>query len=356
MSKKKIRFLFLMLLLVAISVSIFVFFKMNDHVDNKEAEVFKAVTDGDSDGETFFFLYSHPFNGKSVVTSTKDGKNFYKDQYEISDVPFLQENKEKENEIFLFAEHDSLYYTLTPEKRLEEHNLKAPFTFFYQSEGVTVKSFNTDITDNHIEINDETFHKKYQLTLPSLLTSANADEEYIYIINYFAKEEKNVLHIIDREKGEKVKTIDLIESVSPDTAIEFFNDQLVVNTKEKLAFISKRTWEVDFIDYPADLSEPTGLYSAGDQQNLFVSFVDHKGNTGIATYDSKLKKTKEFHTNFPYTDSKFKDGRLYVSVQIEDQEKVGGRFGVFDIYTGEKLKEFTIPKEEVKVQDFLVIK
>lgn len=137
--------------------------------------------------------------------------------------------------------------------------------------------------------------------------------------------------------------------------IEFFLDYLLINTESQLSVLNKATWTIELIDYPDNTMIPDQLYVDVDQKLIYVIYADYNGKARVIKLNEDLEIIDSYNLNFDYMTSIIKNKKLYILHQIENVEETGGKLAVFDLHSGEKIQEFDIPKEKVKVQDFIII-
>lgn len=228
---------------------------------------------------------------------------------------------------------------------IKEHLLSDPFAFWYEGEDVSVKAYNVDTAGNEIHINDRKTKKKYQLTLPSLVTMGASDENYIYIIQSMS------IYVIDRNTEEIIETLSLASYADKFADSEEF---IVASSQHELTVIEKGTWKTTYIPYPDELEYADTVYYDKESGTFYVTYEDKEGEANLLEYG----KDFSFHTyglKFPYMDAKFKGDQLYIVAQEEHKKGIGGYVGVFDIQSKKMLYQFDLPEEQVKVQDFVVV-
>ncbi|MER0468819.1 hypothetical protein ABR330_19545 [Bacillus cabrialesii subsp. cabrialesii] len=294
--------------------------------------------------DRIFFIYSNPFIKESTLLSTSTGARFNRRTFKVADVPYVQTKSVASTDLVLLAEHEPFYYTLEKDV-IKEHPLLDPFAFWYEGKDVSVKAYNVDTARNEIHINDRKTKKEYRLTLPSLVTMGACDENYIYVIQSMA------IYVIDRNTEEIIETLSLASYA--DTFADS-KDFIVASSEHKLTVIEKATWKTTYIPYPDDLEYADTVYYDKESGIFYVTYEDKDGEASLLEYGEDFS-FRTYGLKFPYMEAKFKGNQLYIVAQEEHKKGIGGYVGVFDIHSKEKLYQFNLPEEQVKVQDFVVV-
>jgi uncharacterized secreted protein with C-terminal beta-propeller domain len=163
------------------------------------------------------------------------------------------------------------------------------------------------------------------------------------------EEGKYNLHIIERATGIIVKTVDIPPSVGDITK---FGEKIVLSSEEKLTIVDLDDWKVSTVEYPLLSGYPHKLYVRNN--NLYLTYVDKRGNSYILIMDKNFSWVKHTELHFPYMTATFRDNKLYILQQYELTEKFGGIMGIFDLETLNKETEILLPKKKHKVQDLLI--
>ncbi|MEC0830984.1 hypothetical protein P8917_21265, partial [Bacillus atrophaeus] len=195
--------------------------------------------------DKIFFIYSNPFIKKSVLISTSHGEKFNKRYFKVPDIPYIQKKSHSSDDIVLLAEHEPYYYTLN-NNTIKQHKLSNPFAFWYQGENVSVKAYNVDTNGNELKVKDKKFNKKYNLTLPSLVTMGASDDKYIYVIQGMS------IYVIDRKTEEIIKTLGLASYAD---LFDHSDNYIVASSDHELTIIEKGSWKSKFLKYPDDLDQ-----------------------------------------------------------------------------------------------------
>ncbi|MGO0713187.1 phage receptor protein (YeeG) [Bacillus subtilis subsp. subtilis] len=311
-------------------------------IDKGEHSVNASKIDPTED--KIFFIYSNPFIKKSALISTSQGEKFNKRYFKVPDIPYIQKKAYSSDDIVLLAEHEPYYYTLNNNK-IKEHKLSNPFAFWYEGENVSVKAYNVDTNGNELKIKDKQFNKKYSLTLPSLVTMGANDGKYIYVIQSMS------IYVIDRKTEEIIKTLGLASYAD---LFDHSDNYIVASSDHELTVIEKGSWKSKFLKYPDDLEQADAVHYDEKSGKFYVTYINKSGNAGLLEINKDFSVEK-FDLKFPYMNAKFKDQKLYVISQEENKKGIGGYMGIFDIRTKKKLKEFNLPEETTKVQDFLIL-
>ncbi|MED4648450.1 hypothetical protein P9293_13755 [Bacillus inaquosorum] len=333
----KKRFILLGLYASVFMLAVYIFFQnKNTHPVQSSAI--------DPKEDRIFFIYSNPFIKESTLLSTSTGEKFNRRTFKVADVPYIQTKSYASTDLVLLAEHEPFYYTLEKDA-IKEHPLSDPFAFWYEGKDVSVKAYNVDTAGNEFHINDRKTKKKYQLTLPSLVTMGASDENYIYIIQSMS------IYVIDRNTEEIIETLSLASYADKFADSE---EIIVASSQHELTVIEKGTWKTTYIPYPDELEYADTVYYDKESGTFYVTYEDKDGEANLLEYG----KDFSFHTyglKFPYMEAKFKGNQLYIVAQEEHKKGIGGYVGVFDIRSKKKLYQFDLPEEQVKVQDFVVI-
>lgn len=332
--KKTVSIILLLLILIG---GIFIYIKSTTTSENVSAE--KLLSN------SYLFVYSHPTQGKTVVSSTNDGVEYIKGEYNVQDTPNIERGLN--NELLILSEHNSNYYTIGDGK-LQKHEVPGPLTFIEESKELAIKSYNIDISDNILEVNDTTYNKEYKLTLPTYLEDISYDDKKIYVINN-TLDEKALLHVVDRISGTVINTVELNSYL---VNILSYKDQLIIVGIDEITIVNKNTLKKKEIQYESNVFMPIEIIN--DNNIFYFIYADLNGHTNISKLNSKFEIEQDINLKFPYMVSEIKDMKLHILYQIENSQDIGGKFAVFDIRNGVKLIEFDIPVENVKVQNLLI--
>ncbi|MDR4435312.1 hypothetical protein [Bacillus tequilensis] len=294
--------------------------------------------------DKIFFIYSNPLIKKSALISTSQGEKFNKRYFNVPDIPYIQKKADSSDDIVLLAEHEPYYYTLNNNK-IKEHRLSNPFAFWYEGKNVSVKAYNVDTNGNELKIKDKQFNKKYSLTLPSLVTMGANDGKYIYVIQSMS------IYVIDRKTEEIIKNLGLASYAD---LFDHSEKHIVASSEHELTVIEKESWKSKFLKYPDDLEQADAVHYDEKSGKFYVTYINKSGNAGLLEINKDFS-FEIYDLKFPYMNAQFKDQKLYVISQEENKKGIGGYMGIFDIRTKKKLKEFNLPEETTKVQDFLIL-
>lgn len=210
---------------------------------------------------------------------------------------------------------------------------------------MSVKAYNVDTNGNELKVKDKKFNKKYNLTLPSLVTMGASDDKYIYVIQGMS------IYVIDRKTEEIIKTLGLASYAD---LFDHSDNYIVASSDHELTIIEKGSWKSKFLKYPDDLDQADTVHYDEKSEKFYVTYINKSGNAGLLEINKDFSFEK-FELKFPYMNAKFKDQKLYIVSQEENKKGIGGYMGIFDIRTKKKLNEFNLPEETTKVQDFVVL-
>lgn len=309
-------------------------------------EVFKV--NNFSENNNYTFIYSHPTE-KTQLLSTRDGKEFNVHSLNYTDI--FNSEIAFNNEILLWPTHEDYLLRIDQKNNLTKEKLSSPLNFIKEDKGITIKALNHDLTTNILKVDDRTNKKQYDLDFPTFLVNAYLSQESIYLLNDDIEKEKSVIHIINRNKGELQETISLPGSAQDVTE---FQGNIVIGSDNKLTVLNKETLKTTNIPYPANNIFPDKLYVKNDQ--LFLSYGNlETGSINLLIFDESLQVVDQIDLEAPLTVSKFKNDKLYVLSQYEMEQKYGGLFTIFDLNSLKIEKEINLPKEDIKVQDFILL-
>ncbi|KXG09442.1 hypothetical protein AT864_02396 [Anoxybacillus sp. P3H1B] len=352
MSQKEKRTIKILLIIVASAAFIwflgnllldFLSYKKSNIVMNENIEL--KLNDGE-----LHFIYSHPFDDGSYYLKTKDGLNFEKVKFDLNDISYLY--NDFDNNVYLLSQHAFSYYKITKKgDDIVENKIPFPLTFMFKDQNLEVFGINKDIQSNTLDVRDLKYHKKYQIEYPTYLSLMNYDDKYIYLSNDVIDQEKSVIRIISRENGEEVKTIEISSTA---TDLVFYKDKVVAVTDHFLHFIDKNTFDVMDISYPLSSAVGEGDKAISINNKLYVSY-NNKGKVSILTLDEKYKWENTINLDINYGSGKFIDHQFFVLEQYELSEDAGGKLSVYDI-TEDKVTSIFLPKQDRKVQDFVLTK
>lgn len=298
----------------------------------------------------YLFLYSNPFKDKSHIVMTNDGKSYDKVTLKISDTPIMGKNSD--NNLMLPAEHVSKYYIVNNNFDVTEQKLNAPYTFFIKEKDIEVESFNTNISDNDFKVTDRIYKKEYSIKLPAFINNAIYDSKNIFVLIYNVETELNEVHVINRQKG----YIDQVYQVN-DGASEMLRvrDFLLLNTKGSLTILNINSGNILYYKYPSEVAEADKMFFY-QKGTIFLTYADYHGNLGLLVLDDHFSEQNNLGFDIPLMKSKLIKDKIFVLSQIKNDPEIGGKFCIIDANTLRIEQLFNLPKEDIKVQDFMITK
>ncbi|MBG9776068.1 hypothetical protein O0555_04580 [Brevibacillus laterosporus] len=298
----------------------------------------------------YLFLYSNPFKDKSHIVMTNDGKSYDKVTLKISDTPIMGKNSD--NNLMLPAEHVSKYYIVNNNFDVTEQKLNAPYTFFIKEKDIEVESFNTNISDNDFKVTDRIYKKEYSIKLPAFINNAIYDSQNIFVLIYNVETELNEVHVINRQKG----YIDQVYQVN-DGASEMLRvrDFLLLNTKGSLTILNINSGNILYYKYPSEVAEADKMFFY-QKGTIFLTYADYHGNLGLLVLDDHFSEQNNLRFDIPLMKSKLIKDKIFVLSQIKNDPEIGGKFCIIDANTLRIEQLFNLPKEDIKVQDFMITK
>ncbi|WPS87789.1 hypothetical protein SMD22_25630 [Brevibacillus halotolerans] len=308
------------------------------------------TTDYEISNYKYLFLYSNPFKDKSHIVMTNDGRSYDKVTLKISDTPIME--KDSDNNLMLPAEHVSKYYVVNNNFDVTEQKLNAPYTFFIKEKDIEVESFNTNISDNDLKVTDRIYNKKYSIKLPAFINNVIYDEQNIFVLIYNIETELNEVHVINRKKG----SIDQVYKVN-DGASEMLRvkEFLLLNTKGSLTILDIDSGNIIYRKYPSEVAEADKMFIY-QKDTIFLTYADYDGNLGLLVLDDRFSVKNSLSFDVPLMKSKFSKDKIFVLSQIKNDPKIGGKFCIIDLNTLRMEQLFNLPKEDIKVQDFMIMK
>ncbi|MBM7107228.1 hypothetical protein SAM19_00578 [Brevibacillus laterosporus] len=298
----------------------------------------------------YLFLYSNPFKDKSHIVMTNDGKSYDKVTLKISDTPIMGRNSD--NNLMLPAEHVSKYYIVNNNFDVTEQKLNAPYTFFIKEKDIEVESFNTNISDNDFKVTDRIYKKEYSIKLPAFINNAIYDSQNIFVLIYNVETGLNEVHVINRQKG----YIDQVYQVN-DGASEMLRvkDFLLLNTKGSLTILNINSGNILYYKYPSEVAEADKMFFY-QKGTIFLTYADYHGNLGLLVLDDHFSEQNNLRFDIPLMKSKLIKDKIFVLSQIKNDPEIGGKFCIIDANTLRIEQLFNLPKEDIKVQDFMITK
>lgn len=298
----------------------------------------------------YLFLYSNPFKDKSHIVMTNDGKSYDKVTLKISDTPIIGKNSD--NNLMLPAEHVSKYYIVNNNFDVTEQKLNAPYTFFIKEKDIEVESFNTNISDNDFKVTDRIYKKEYSIKLPAFINNAIYDSQNIFVLIYNVETELNEVHVINRQKG----YIDQVYQVN-DGASEMLRvrDFLLLNTKGSLTILNINSGNILYYKYPSEVAEADKMFFY-QKGTIFLTYAVYHGNLGLLVLDDHFSEQNNLRFDIPLMKSKLIKDKIFVLSQIKNDPEIGGKFCIIDANTLRIEQLFNLPKEDIKVQDFMITK
>jgi hypothetical protein len=309
----------------------------------------KDEVKGKTNEKKLQFLYSHPFEERSYLNSTTDGKTFKKKNLNSGDLFLISENKVNNNLEFL-PTYKSEIFTLKENGNMVSQKVIAPLTFMINNKDIHIQSFNKDVKINILQVEDKKFHLQYKLELPTYLLFADYDAKYIYIYNDVMEELKHNLYIIDRKNGNLIKKIRL-KGKAKDIYIK--GSYIYLSTNNNLTILERDSWKIKVRDYPFENVEGNKLHNINDK--IYIVLVDKIGKLYMGELDKSLNWTNKAKLETTYLALVFQDNELFILNRVET-DKIGGVVSVYNLKDMKQVKQFAIPKEDLKVVNFYVSK
>lgn len=298
----------------------------------------------------YLFLYSNPFKDKSHIVATNDGKSYDKVTLNISDTPIIGKNSD--NNLMLPAEHISKYYIVNNNFEVTEQKLNAPYTFFIKEKDIEVESFNTNISDNVFKVTDRIYKKEYSITLPSFINNAIYDKQNIFVLIYNVETEHNEVHVINRHKGNIAQVYQVNDGASEMLRVKDF---LLLNTKESLTILNINSGNIMYNKYPSEVAVADKMFFY-QTDTIYLTYADYHGNLGLLVLDDDFSVKNNLSFDIPLMKSQLIKDKIFVLSQIKNDTEIGGKFSIIDANTLRIEQLFNLPKEDIRVQDFMIIK
>jgi hypothetical protein len=303
--------------------------------------------------QKFSFIYSHPFEKYSYLISTNDGVDFVENKLEVSDIFNMQKSEVDEKSLLLFPTHEKKLYQFSNKGGFEQKKESDPLTFYLQDRSLTIKSLNSEVNKNTLDVIDHDFSKDYSLDFSSFVVKAIYNNDYIFVVSNKITDIKSMLHIINRRDGAVIKTI-TFESPSYDVFLDS-NDVYVTN-EDSISVVSLGDYSKNEYSYPAENAMADKIYVVNDR--IFISYGNlMNGSANLLVLNKNMKLLKDLNLDIPYSGAKFIDDDFYVLSQFEvdDEEDSGGKLTQVDLNDLKIESSIELPKKDLKVQDFFVI-
>ncbi len=317
------------------------------NTDHLSSQMVKKVSYGEVPA-TLYLLYSHPSEKETTLLKVDPSKKIRKYIFEHPGLDVLSWTNRKQ--IAAYSSYTKGFYLLSKElKKKQTPVYDDPVNFYYQQSTGSIVGLNTDIEKNTLLI--ETSQRLKKLTFKPLITKMIQYQDSIIVFSDIVEEERSVIHMIDRRKGEIVKEVEVPSHHASDMIV--YRNQLVISTDRKLTVLDLNSFKIrSFMIDDQEMGLDQLLVNDG---KLYVSYFSGE-KTGLARLNPSFEIEKNMLFDFPLMKSRFTKGHLYVLIQVTSKkDKIGtGAVAAFDLRSFKKVGQYMTPKLDYKVQDFLV--
>ncbi|MCS1351039.1 YncE family protein [Mechercharimyces sp. CAU 1602] len=268
----------------------------------------------------------------------------------IDAIGIFEIREDRDGNILLPARFNTGFTKINPSGSISEME-SLDFPYYTKIKGDTrLTTFNSDLEYGKVEIKEEG-KEGVEVKLDGILPSATFDDSYAYINADFPDvADRHMQYVLDRKSKKIIKKLVIEHGNASD--VSMINGKVVsVSNKEDpyLSVLEPGTWNVSNVKLPHPYSER--IIPDGDHFYVLYSMSPY-----ITMMDSNtFKEIKTFKADVPLLQARVDDKYIYCLSQREDQ--YAGLIHIYDKKTGEKKKEFLLPrKRETLVQDLTLLK